>query len=304
MYYPLFSILIANYNNGQYLQEAIDSVLAQTYKNWELVIVDDKSSDDSIKIYTKYKGDKRFNIVYNSVNKGCGYTKRRCAELAKGELCGFLDPDDKLALNAVEVMVEEHGKQSDCSLIYSKPFIWDGISAPTTTLDVVSEMSDGEDFLISSSTIISHFATFKAHYYKKTKGIDSKLKSAVDFDLYAKLEEVGRILFYDAPLYYYRITNPNSISIGNDSQKNEAYKNRIKSSLNAFCRRIRSNNRLFIANRARYLHVMRWEMDYFYKNINRSVLLILSYFFWYWKGCGFSCQSINHLRKILNKWKN
>ena len=44
---PLFSILMANYNNGQYLQEAIDSVLEQTYGNWEIILVDDKSTDDS-----------------------------------------------------------------------------------------------------------------------------------------------------------------------------------------------------------------------------------------------------------------
>lgn len=44
---PLFSLLIANYNNGNYLQEAIDSVLSQSYKNWEIIIVDDGSTDNS-----------------------------------------------------------------------------------------------------------------------------------------------------------------------------------------------------------------------------------------------------------------
>lgn len=116
-YQPLFSILIANYNNGCYLQEAIDSVLAQTYPNWEIVLVDDKSSDDSFEIYKKYKEDKRFHIYFNEENKGCGYTKRRCAELAQGELCGFLDPDDKLTPDALEVMVNEHGARAECSLV-------------------------------------------------------------------------------------------------------------------------------------------------------------------------------------------
>ena len=88
----LFSILIANYNNGRYLQEAIDSVLAQTYTNWEIVLVDDKSTDQSFEIYEKYKDDYRFRFFYNDQNMGCGYTKRRCVSMAKGDLCGFLDP--------------------------------------------------------------------------------------------------------------------------------------------------------------------------------------------------------------------
>ena len=95
---PLFSVLITNYNNGRYLQEAIDSVLAQTYTNWEIILVDDKSTDNSFEIYEKYKDDGRFKIYYNEVNMGCGYTKHRCAELASGELCGFLDPLSQLHL--------------------------------------------------------------------------------------------------------------------------------------------------------------------------------------------------------------
>ena len=71
MTHPLFSILIANYNNGRYLQEAIDSVLAQTYTNWEVVIVDDKSTDNSFEIYEKYKDDPRFHVCFNDVNRGC-----------------------------------------------------------------------------------------------------------------------------------------------------------------------------------------------------------------------------------------
>ena len=69
---PLFSILVANYNNGRYLQEAIDSILAQTYDNWEVILVDDKSTDDSPVIYGKYASDSRFKIYYNDVNRGCG----------------------------------------------------------------------------------------------------------------------------------------------------------------------------------------------------------------------------------------
>ena len=91
---PLFSVLIANYNNGKYLMDAIKSVYEQTYTHWEIILVDDASTDNSHELYKELEKDERIRIFYNDENHGCGYTKRRCAELANGELCGFLDPDD------------------------------------------------------------------------------------------------------------------------------------------------------------------------------------------------------------------
>ena len=70
------SILIANYNNGRYLMDAIDSIRHQSYHNWEIVIVDDHSTDNSVDIYKKLEGDDRIHIFFNSDNMGCGYTKQ------------------------------------------------------------------------------------------------------------------------------------------------------------------------------------------------------------------------------------
>lgn len=75
---PLFSILIAQYNNGKYFEDCYKSIMAQTYPNWEAIIVDDCSTDDSVEQMRKIVGnDPRFKIFVNEENKGCGYTKRR-----------------------------------------------------------------------------------------------------------------------------------------------------------------------------------------------------------------------------------
>ena len=295
----LFSILIANYNNGRFLQEAIDSVLAQTYANWEIILVDDKSTDNSSEIYKKYKDDSRFHIYYNDENRGCGYTKRRCADLANGELCGFLDPDDKLQSHALEIMVSAHQEHLNCSLVYSTLFLWDDKSCVTKVLEDVGEMEKGEDFLISSKKIVSHFATFKKVFYDNTKGIDKLMSSAVDFDLYIKLEEVGDLHFINEPLYFYRQGNVNSISIGSDEMQQKAFANRIKASLNAFVRRIKGKHPLFIANKQKCLHVMRWQLGYYHKNIEQHSMRWMRYAYWYWRGNGCSIKSLNHIRKAL-----
>ena len=117
---PLFSILIANYNNGKYFKDCFESILKQTYSHFEVVIVDDCSTDDSAEIIQELiKNDARFLFFQNEKNQQTGFTKSKCASLAKGELCAFLDPDDALAENALDIMVKKHQENPDVSLVYS-----------------------------------------------------------------------------------------------------------------------------------------------------------------------------------------
>lgn len=295
--HPLFSVLIANYNNGNYLQEAIDSVLAQTFTNLEIVIVDDKSTDNSIEIYDKYKDDNRFRIYYNEKNGGCGYTKRRCAELAKGELCGFLDPDDALMPNALEVMVKAHTEHPECSLIYSTCYRYSGDrNAEMPIWDFIGEIPEGMDFLIYKKKLVSHFATFKKAAYLKTNGIDASLSAAVDRDLYYGLEEQGALLHLPIPLYYYRINNEKSISIGSKDADLNAYYNCIKSELNAICRRM--GGELFNRNKEAYLRYMREIMRIYYRSNLYEFPKFVKYCYYYIKGNGFSLHSLSHVWKI------
>src|SRR6218665_714046 len=103
----LFSILIAHYNNYNYFLDCYKSILEQTYQNFEVILVDDHSTDDSFdKIKELTKDDSRFRLFRNDMNKGVGYTKRRCAENASGEICGFVDPDDAIAETALEELLK------------------------------------------------------------------------------------------------------------------------------------------------------------------------------------------------------
>lgn len=214
---PLFSILIANYNNGCYLQEAIDSVTSQTYTHWEIVIVDDGSTDESNTIYAHYAEDPRFHIHYNGTNQGCGYTKRRCAELATGNLCGFLDPDDTLLPDALQVHVEAHLAHPDCSTVFSRFY------KCSEKLAILSEsrmltIPNGESYFTHHDYRPEVLASFKTTCYKRTIGIDASLPAAVDQDLYFKLEEVAPVFVLDHVTYNYRST-PNQISQGDNEYK-------------------------------------------------------------------------------------
>lgn len=200
-----FSILIANYNNGKYFKDCFNSIISQTYSDWEAIIVDDKSTDDSLAlIRDMIKGDTRFKLFENDSNRGCGYTKNRCASLANGEICGFLDPDDALTKDALSLMVNEHKLNPEASLIHSTFYYCNESLEKTSRFTIAGHVDINKDF-INKDGRVSHFATFKKKNYDQTPGIDPTLLRGVDQDLYLKLSEKGSFVFLDEALYLYRI---------------------------------------------------------------------------------------------------
>lgn len=230
---PLFSVLIANYNNGNFLEEALESVFSQSYQNWEIVIVDDGSSDNS-KDVLKIISDSRIRVYYNSKNRGCGFTKRKCVLLAKGEICGFLDPDDTLHPEALYTMVHQHLLAPDIALVYSTHFICNENLEVKKIAEYVGGIKKEESYLTATEKVISQFATFKRGKYLETEGINKNFKKAVDQDLYFKIEEKGRIYFFNQSLYYYR-QHSGSISLFDNTTK--AFEWHLKAMRNAYKRR-------------------------------------------------------------------
>jgi len=92
---PLVSIVVPVYNSAEFIAETIASVRAQTYANWELLLVNDVSTDDSVAIINKLKKqDKRIRLYDNKVNSGAGPSRNRGIKEAKGNYIAFLDADD------------------------------------------------------------------------------------------------------------------------------------------------------------------------------------------------------------------
>ena len=89
----LVSIIMPSYNTASFISKTIESVLNQTYKNWELLIVDDCSTDDTDEIVSKYN-DKRIVYLKNEKNSGAAISRNRALRNAKGKWIAFLDSDD------------------------------------------------------------------------------------------------------------------------------------------------------------------------------------------------------------------
>ncbi|GAB5400717.1 MAG: glycosyltransferase family 2 protein [Aureisphaera sp.] len=92
---PLVSIITPLYNAEAFIAQNMESVLGQTYENWEQIIVDDVSTDASSEIVRTFAAkDDRIQLVRNPENKGAAFTRNRATELAKGDYIAFLDSDD------------------------------------------------------------------------------------------------------------------------------------------------------------------------------------------------------------------
>ncbi|HSS98043.1 MAG TPA: glycosyltransferase, partial [Terriglobales bacterium] len=101
---PRVTVVMAVYNVAQFLRDAVDSVLAQTYRNFELIIVDDCSTDRSAEIL-KIISDPRVRVITHTENKGAALSRNDALEHARGEMIAIMDADDICAPNRLEAQV-------------------------------------------------------------------------------------------------------------------------------------------------------------------------------------------------------
>lgn len=198
---PAFSIVMANYNNARFIEQAIQSVLAQTFKDWELVIIDDGSTDDSVAKIKAYLHDSRIRLIEHPQNRRYTAALKTGIANVRAEIFGILDSDDALTPDAVKIMHEQHIANPDCGLIYSQFTRCDQQLTPNG-IGFCSEIPPGKTNL--ELNVVSHFKTFKLRDYLETEGYDEAILYAEDKDISYKMEEVTKLKFVNQPLYLYR----------------------------------------------------------------------------------------------------
>ncbi len=95
-----------SYNTGRFIAETINSVLAQTYENWEIIIVDDCSTDNTDEVVAQFLGDERIKYLKNEKNSGAAVSRNRALREAKGKWIAFLDSDDLWTPDKLEKQVD------------------------------------------------------------------------------------------------------------------------------------------------------------------------------------------------------
>lgn len=109
----MISVIIPVYNVEDYLHDCINSILNQTFQDFEIICVDDCSTDSSLKILEDFsKKDDRVKIVRNKLNSSLGYSRNNGLKHAAGKYVLFLDSDDWLDLNTLEILYDIAEKES------------------------------------------------------------------------------------------------------------------------------------------------------------------------------------------------
>lgn len=203
---PKISILIANYNNGHFFKDAFESLINQTEKDWEAIIIDDCSTDNSVNVIKKMiEDDKRFVFYRNNKNLGYQKTLVKAIELSSSPIFGRLDPDDALSNTAIEKVINAHTNNPEIGLVYSNLHYCDENLNPQKIHQSKQIQYDKSFFILNGE--IHSFATFSKEIYLQTEGIDIKNKRSEDKDIYMKMCEKAPVKHIDEALYLYRLHN-------------------------------------------------------------------------------------------------
>lgn len=205
-YNPLVSVIIACYNAENYIEECIKSLLNQTYKNIEIIICDDNSTDKSFNLLKEYaKIDNRILLLKNNENLFAAATRNKCIERSKGEFIVIQDIDDKSKLDRIEKLVKHF--QSDNVDFVSSGMIGFNEHGEERLLYKEKKLPNKNDFLwglpfYHAPTMFTRDSIKKVNGYR----VSNETKRGQDYDLFMRLYIEG-FKGKNIPdlLYYYRV---------------------------------------------------------------------------------------------------
>ncbi len=206
---PLVSAIIPNYNYSQYLREAIESVLGQTYSKLEIIVVDDGSEDNSRQIIKSY-ADKIKPIFQQ--NQGVAAARNRGVAESNGEYIAFLDADDAWLPEKIEKQVELLISNPELGLVYVNVMEIDGEGRE------INERSDGlsgwvgKDLLLFERPVVlggGSGVMIPRTVFDQVSGFDPQMSTSADWDLYFRIGSRFPVDFVSEKLLRYRIHNSN-----------------------------------------------------------------------------------------------
>lgn len=200
---PLVSITSAFYNTGPMILDMIKSVFAQTFTDWELLLLDDGSTDNTLELVQSID-DPKVKVFTNGQNKGRSFSLNRLTNLANGKYIARMDSDDMSSTTRVEKQVDLIESDKNIDVVGTGMYYLDNKDNPLgRTRPPVSHAEicahPSRTFNIAHGTILAKKSWFEENKYDET------LSYAIDFNLLLRAYEHSKFSNVSTPLYYYRL---------------------------------------------------------------------------------------------------
>lgn len=187
--HSLVSIIIPTYNRAHVLGKAIDSVFEQTYENWELIVVDDASIDNTIDMMKNYTDD-RIKYIREEKNRGANYCRNIGVKNSKGAYLAFLDSDNYWDKRKLEIQVKEIEKAEDnVAFVFCGEAVNDGDKEYVVPDKHYSE-SEIKQILYEKNIIDTNVVLIKRKCFEQVGGFDEKMVRYQDWELFFRVINV------------------------------------------------------------------------------------------------------------------
>ncbi len=212
---PLVSIVIPVFNNEEHILRALDSVSGQSYKNFEVVLVNDGSHDNSVdRARDFHDNHKEINLtIIEQTNNGAGSARNTGIRLCKGEFVSFLDADDWWLPGKLEKVVNLFKDEANADLVCHDEIMVD-VHGVKNLIDHKKKYVEKNNTFVSmyyGNFLSPSAVTVKKKSLLKTNLFDEKLETAEEYDLWLQLAKFVKIEFINEPLGYF-FDNPNGLS--------------------------------------------------------------------------------------------
>jgi glycosyltransferase involved in cell wall biosynthesis/Tfp pilus assembly protein PilF len=229
--YGKVSIVIPTFNRAEYLEEAIESALKQTYDNCEIIVCDDCSTDNTQTILDKYKD--RITVLSHHRNRGVSAALNSCIRASSGDFISWLSSDDVYMPEKIEKQIEFLHKNPDIAMVYSDFHYIDRNSIKGEQANV-QPLADGRETeeLFERNPINGCSAMFKRECIDKVgwfdEGLGGRRGYTADGAMWHKLAHFYKIRFMNEPLLYYRLHDDNVANKIDTSKHWETYRGYMK----------------------------------------------------------------------------
>jgi len=204
---PRVSVLLPVYNGQRFLTESIRSILNQSFKDFELIIIDDGSKDDSLQIIKRFAKDDKRIIFKSRANAGLSATLNEAIGLAKGEYLARQDADDISLPERLEKQVKYMDNTPDVGLVGSNYHAIDAKGAIFHTTNVFTKPGDLRLAQVLSNQFSHGVAMIRKTSLRKVGTYNTHFKIAQDVDLWCRISHDYQIANFVEPLYLWRSVN-------------------------------------------------------------------------------------------------